>query len=131
MSRLRILALTAVAGLIALTGCRDGAPPTSPDAADVRADRGRRAVPAPTCDVTVTPAPGTSIQAAVDAATSGDRICVESGTYREQVVVDKSLTLRGFDDPVIEAPDDPDAFSIVESTNSTWEPIVFAYGGTA
>jgi len=36
-----------------------------------------------------------SIQAAVDAAAAGDTIEVRSGTYVENVVVDKSLNLRG------------------------------------
>jgi parallel beta-helix repeat protein len=39
--------------------------------------------------------PGKSIQAAVDAAEAGDKIIVHAGTYYEQVVVDKTLTLQG------------------------------------
>jgi len=35
-----------------------------------------------------------TIQAAVDAATSGDTIVVRAGTYVENIVVDKSLTIR-------------------------------------
>lgn len=37
----------------------------------------------------------TSIQRAVDEADPGDTISVESGTYKENVIVDKSLVLRG------------------------------------
>ncbi len=38
-----------------------------------------------------------SIQAAVDRANPGDTISVQSGTYRENVVVEKALILRGAD----------------------------------
>ena len=41
--------------------------------------------------------PGQSIQAAVDAAKAGDKIIVHAGTYHEQVIVDKTLTLQGLD----------------------------------
>ena len=44
-----------------------------------------------------------SIQAAVDAASAGDTIVVQSGTYHEKVVVDKRLTLLGIGSPVVEA----------------------------
>lgn len=83
------------------------------------------------CDVLV-PADHASIQGAVDAAAPGDQVCVEAagGPYREQVVVNKDLSLRGVDGPVIEAPADPADFTIPES-GPTWEPIVFAFGGTA
>ncbi len=43
------------------------------------------------------------IQAAVDNATAGDSIYVDSGTYHENVVVNKQLTLRGIDMPVVDA----------------------------
>ena len=49
----------------------------------------------------------TSIQAAVDAASAGDTIEVRSGTYVENVVVNKQLILRGIDTgagmPVVDA----------------------------
>ena len=51
----------------------------------------------------------TSVQAAVDAAASGDVVMVQPGTYTEQVVIDKDLDLIG-DGPradiVITAPTD-------------------------
>lgn len=72
--------------------------------------------------------PGDSIQDAVDAASPGDTVVVNGGTYREQVVIDKDLTLVGRNDPTIEAPDGPDRFSLAES-GWVWEPVVFAFGG--
>lgn len=48
--------------------------------------------------------PDESIQAGVDAADPGDRVVVEGGTHREQVLVDKDLSLVGVDDPVVVPP---------------------------
>jgi len=41
--------------------------------------------------------PYTTIQAAVDAATAGDTVVVHPGTYNEQIVVNKQLTLQSSD----------------------------------
>lgn len=69
-----------------------------------------------------------SVQAAVDAASPGDTVYVDGGTYREQVFVGKDLTLVG-NGATLEASDSMDSVSIPESAGSTWEPLVFAYGG--
>lgn len=39
--------------------------------------------------------PGSSIQAAIDSASSGDTIEIQGGIYSERIVVDKSLIIRG------------------------------------
>ena len=46
--------------------------------------------------------PGESIQAAVDAASSGDTIMVEDGTYIEHLELNKQLTLIGIGYPVVD-----------------------------
>ena len=82
------------------------------------------------CDIAV-PEDYSTIQAAVDAASDGDTICVGDGTYGEQVVVNKSVTLRNKkgESPTIEPAASPQAFTIPESGPS-WEPLVFAFGGS-
>jgi nitrous oxidase accessory protein NosD len=40
---------------------------------------------------------GQSIQEAANAARDGDKIIAHAGTYNEQVIVDKALTLQGLD----------------------------------
>ncbi len=54
---------------------------------------------------------GDSIQAAINAATSGDTIEVYSGTYQESIDVNKPLTLRGIDSgsgmPFVDTDDGP------------------------
>jgi len=82
------------------------------------------------CDVIV-PDEYPDIQAAVDAASPGATVCVKDGTYAEQVVINKDLTLKsaGGATPTIVPGSSPDSFTIAES-GPTWEPMVFAYGGT-
>lgn len=72
----------------------------------------------------------TSIQAAVDAADDGDVISVAAGTYEEQVVITKSLVLRGEPGATILGPAERETYTVAVS-DYDWEPIVFAYGGTS
>ncbi len=44
-----------------------------------------------------------TIQAAVDAVNAGDTIIVRNGTYTENVIVNKSISLRGIEYPVVDA----------------------------
>ena len=45
--------------------------------------------------------PGESIAAALDRAHAGDTVLVERGRFRENLVIDKPLTLKGLDRPTI------------------------------
>lgn len=66
---------------------------------------------------------GLTIQAAVDAAEAGDVVNVAAGTYREQVIIDKSLSVLGAGAAltVVEAPDpvDRNPYQITTWTGST------------
>ncbi|GAB6860859.1 SipW-dependent-type signal peptide-containing protein [Haloplanus litoreus] len=87
---------------------------------------------APFADAVVTP--GDSIQTAVDAAAPGDVIKISAGTYVEQVVIDRPLTLVGAgpDETVVESPetlavsyDRPDRTG---GGTATQYPVVFVDG---
>ena len=48
----------------------------------------------PQCDISV-PLQYSTIQAAIDASVNGDTVCVNAGTYNEDVLVNKSIRLSG------------------------------------
>jgi len=56
----------------------------------------------------------TRIQDAVNAASNGDTIIVYNGTYFENVVVNKQLTLKGIDMPSVDAGGDGNAITILQ-----------------
>jgi hypothetical protein len=47
------------------------------------------------CTTTVSPGPGTPVQSAIDAASSGAVICLNAGNYPEQLSITTPLTLQG------------------------------------
>ena len=61
----------------------------------------------PTQATTFLVTPGSSIQAAIDSASDGDLIEIQSGTYPESLTINKSVTVKGVDtgtgQPVIDA----------------------------
>ncbi len=73
--------------------------------------------------------PTGTIQEAIDEASSGDTIIVHSGTYRETLVINKSIILKSASKPVIEAPDTRKTYTIPENS-AIFDPIIIAYGGS-
>jgi len=68
----------------------------------------------PGCTITVQP--GESIQAAIDAASPGDVICLSPGEWEENLVIEKSLTLRA-----AEIESEPQA--VISSAREGW-PVI-------
>ena len=68
-----------------------------------------------------------TIQEGIDAVANGRTVKVYEGTYTEQLIINKSLTLIGDPGPKIVAPDTRSTFTIAES-GATFDPIIFAYG---
>ena len=48
-----------------------------------------------------------TIQEAIDVAEDGDEIIIQQGTYNENIVIKKSITLRGEPDQVVTITGDP------------------------
>lgn len=72
-----------------------------------------------------------TIGAAVAKAEDGDTIVVSAGTYTEQIVITKSISLRGSEgNVVIKAPDAATmaTFQLDETGTRKWRPVIFAYG---
>lgn len=65
-----------------------------------------------TADSTFYVKPGQSIQAAINAASPGQIVEVQNGTYRETVNVTKPLTLKGVGEPVVDAGGEGSAITI-------------------
>jgi parallel beta-helix repeat protein len=75
--------------------------------------------------------PWLTINYAISQAINDDTINVAAGTYTEQVVINKNLTLSGTGNPMIKAPASPNGYKFPEGAGNTWDPIVLAFGGTA
>jgi len=67
------------------------------------------------------------IQDGINAVAPEGIVHVYPGTYVEQLVINKSLSLQGAVGAKIVAPNTRSTFTIPEST-ATWDPIIFAYG---
>ena len=125
--RLRLISLVAIAFVVALLAPVLIATPVSAatpiyvDAAQLD-DTGDGQTPA-TAKKT--------IQAGIGVVDAGGTINVAAGTYQEQVVINKNLTLSGSGNPVIKAPASPTGYKFPEGAGNTWDPIVLAFGGTA
>jgi parallel beta-helix repeat protein len=53
------------------------------------------------------------IQDAINNASDGDTILVHSGVYYENVVVDKSVTLKGIGNPIVDASGEGSAITLI------------------
>jgi len=84
----------------------------------------------PTLDAVVTA--GDSIQSAVDAASAGDVIGIEAGTFTEQVVVDESVVLTGAGQgaTVIQSPSSLTS-QFVRDTDDNYPVVTLAADGAA
>lgn len=87
-----------VCGAFTLAGCQEShvtkRSPTSPGVASRGAGNGAGTTAAGACDVLV-PEDQPTIQDGIGAAGSGQTVCVEPGTYEEDVVLDRDVTLQG------------------------------------
>jgi len=67
------------------------------------------------------------IQDGINAVAPEGIVHVYPGTYMEQLIINKSLSLQGAVGAKIVAPNTRSTFTIPESS-ATWDPIIFAYG---
>jgi hypothetical protein len=67
------------------------------------------------------------IQDGINAVAENGVVHVYPGTYAEQLIINKSLSLIGMTGAKVVAPDVRSTFTIPEST-ATFDPIIFAYG---
>ncbi|WAI02274.1 lectin like domain-containing protein [Methanogenium organophilum] len=87
-------------------------------------------IKAHTSPLTVVPRDYPTVQEAVNASAAGDTIIVEAGTYPEELILDKPLTLLGVGTPVLATPADGIGAEI-EAENITIAGFTFDGGGAA
>jgi len=68
------------------------------------------------------------IQGGVDAVNPGGIVHVRNGTYIEQVLINKSISLLADSDVSLKLPTLLDYYTI-EGSSGSWAPVIFAYGG--
>ena len=77
---------------------------------------------------TLTVQPGQSIQAAIDRAGPGDVVQVQRARYRENLRIDKPLTLRGLDRPTVDGGGQGDTIRVT-ATDVVIEGMIVANSG--
>ena len=77
---------------------------------------------------TIAVAPGQSIQAAIDHAASGDVIEVQRARYRENLRIDKTITLRGIGRPTVDGGGKGDTIRVT-ATDVVIEGMIVANSG--
>ena len=100
MLRVVLLGFVLVAGLAAAAAA--GSPPKSRSRAVAKAGPGKKktkAKPMPSCAKTVSPADAESLQELIDQLDEGAVLCLSPGTYPVNLVLGKSVTLRGLGQP--------------------------------
>ena len=86
------------------------------------------AVSLPALAATLTVQPGESIQAAIDRAQEGDVVQVQRGRYRENLRIEKTLTLRGINRPTVDGGGQGDTIRVT-ATDVVIEGMIVANSG--
>ena len=82
----------------------------------------------PALAATLTVQPGESIQAAIDRAQEGDVVQVQRGRYRENLRIEKTLTLRGINRPTVDGGGQGDTIRVT-ATDVVIEGMIVANSG--
>jgi len=75
--------------------------------------------------------PFATIALGLDAVIADGTLYIDIGMYQEQVIVGKDLEIAGAGaGATVVAPTTPAKYRIAESGSTTWEPVIFLFGGT-